>query len=224
MSRAVDNDVLIFGGTPRADLLPPEVKTGRRGKTLRQALALAVVVVIMLVGGGVVWATIGAGQSQQRLEAEQARTDDLLAQQLAFAPARQMQSQVDGVKAARIIGMSTEVDWKAYLGEIKAKLPADVLIDTVRVDSASPLAPYGPATVPLQGPRIATLNLLLTSPKLPTVPAWLESLSTLPGYADATPGSVTRLEGGSYQVNLTLNVNEEVFTNRYAPEDAEGEN
>ncbi len=224
MSRASVNDVLIIGGVPRADLLPPEVKTGRKGKSLRQALAFAVVVAVIVVGAGVAWATIEAGQSQQQLEAEQARTDDLLTRQLAFAPARQMQSQVDGVKAARIVGMSTEVDWKAYLTEVKGKLPADVSINTVTLDSASPLLPYAASTVPLQGPRIATVNLLLTSPKLPTVPAWLESLSTLPGYADATPGSVTLVEGGSYQVSLTMHVNEEVFTHRFAGEDAEGEN
>ncbi|WP_111719434.1 hypothetical protein [Homoserinimonas sp. OAct 916] len=216
MSKASASDNLIIGGQPRASLLPIEVVTHRKGKALRRQLATALVLVVLVVATGIGLATMQAGQKQERLAAEQARTQDLLDEQLKYIEVRSVQTQVDTTKSALIVGASTEVDWKAYLQSIRALLPADVTIDTVSIDSASPMSLYPQPGVPLQHPRIATLTLKLTSPALPTVPKWLEALSSLPGYADSVPGTVVLVGGGSYEVNLTIHVNEDAFTHRFA--------
>lgn len=219
MSRAAASDELIIGGEPRVDLLPPEVKATRRAKTLRRGLAAVVVAVVVLVAAGVTAASFQAMQSQTDLQAAQARTNELLAEQTKYVEVRQVQDEVDATVAARQLGASTEVDWKAYLIGLRDVLPGDVTIDTVGVDAASPLAPYGQATVPLQALRVATLTLSLTSPSLPTVPDWLDAMSSLPGYVDGTPGSITRLGTGAYQVDLTVHINEDAYSNRFADSD-----
>ncbi len=88
------------------------------------------------------------------------------------------------------------------------------------VDSASPLALYAQSTAPLQGARVATISFAAKSPTLPEVPAWLNALATLPGFADATPGSVT-LDATTnvYTVNITMHVNDAAFDNRFDPKE-----
>lgn len=216
MSRATINDELILGAEPRVDLLPPEVKVGRRAKSVRRRLGALFVAIIVLVGAGSAAASWYAMQSQANLVAAQARTTDLLGQQTTFAEVRQVQASLDTTIAAREFGASTEVDWKVYLGAVRAVLPADVAINTVDVDSTSPLAVYAQPSAPLQAPRVATLQLSLTSPNLPSVPQWLEKIKSLPGYADATPGSITRTETGAYKVDLVMHINSGAYSERFA--------
>lgn len=216
MSRAAVVDELVIGGEPRADLLPPEVKAGLRGKALQRGLLIAVVSVIVLVVGGIGAATWQAMQGQASLAAVQARTAELLGEQTQYLEVRQVQDAVDATIAAQQVGGSTEIDWTDYLQRVRAVLPADVSIDSVTIDAATPLAPYGQATAPLQKSRVATLTLLVTSPTLPAVPDWLRGLRELPGYADGTPSAITRTETGAFQVSVTLHINDAAYSGRFA--------
>jgi hypothetical protein len=220
MSRSsAATDELVIGGQPRVDLLPPEVKAGQRAKGVRRRLIVTLVAVAVLMGAGVAGASWEAAQSQGKLAAAQDRTTSLLTEQAKYAVVVKVQNEVDTALGARQFGASTEVDWKGYLGKVKAVLPANVTIDTVAVDSASPLVVFEQATAPLQSARIATLKISLTSPTLPTVPKWLEALKSLPGYADATPGLIKRSGEGAgavYEVELTLHINQDAYSNRFA--------
>ena len=90
------------------------------------------------------------------------------------------------------------------------------MIGAVVLDAGSPWVPYVQATAPLQPSRVATISLTLTSPTLPSVPDWLDAMATLPGYADSAPTRVALLDTGAYEVSLTLHVNAEAFSNRFA--------
>jgi hypothetical protein len=222
MSRRATADVLELGGEPRVDLLPPEVKSRRRARTLRRSLVLAFVGAVALMGAGTTAAWLQATKSQAALAAAQAQTSELLTQQVKYSEVRQVQEAVDVALAARQIGVSTEIDWRGYLQQIRDVLPPDVIVDTVAVDSASPLVAYVQPTVPLQPARVATLTMTLTSPGLPAVPQWLNALKAMPGYADGTPTSITRSETGSYTVNLTLHVNDGAYSRRFASPENSG--
>jgi hypothetical protein len=215
MSRG-DTVELVLGGEPRVHLLPPEVIAGQKGKTLRRMIAGTVVGVVLLLGAGTAAASWHAGQAGQKLLAAQSRSADLLASQTEFASVVQVQAAVDTAAAARQLGTATEIDWKKYLDDIRGLLPADVTVDSVAIDSTSPLLPYAQPAVPLQGPRVATVNLTVTSPGLPQVPDWLEDFRELPGYADSAPGTITRTDTGGYTVTLTLHVNADAYLGRFA--------
>lgn len=216
MSRAGASESLIVGGEPRVTLLPPEVKASRKAREVRRLLGLVVVGLVLLVGAGTAATWWQATQAQAELASAQERTTALLQEQVKYSEVRSVQTEVDLAVAARKVGASTEVDWKAYLRGIRSVLPHDVTIDTVTVDAASPLAPYQQPTAPLQSARVATVTLTLTSPNLPTVPEWLEAMKALPGYADGTPNSIKQEQDGSYSVDLTIHVNAGAYSNRFA--------
>lgn len=215
MSRAAHDDDLILGGEPRINLLPPEVAAQAADRALRRNLILATAGVLVLVAIGVGGAFVHATSSALRLIAAQSDTTDLLSEQSEYVSVRQVQAQVDTALAARAVGGWTEVDWQAYLQELRAVLPADVAVDAVAVDSTSPLTAYAQPTAPLQEARVATLTVTLVSPGLPAVPQWLDALNTLPGMADAIAGSITATETGGYTVVVTMHVDSEAFSGRF---------
>jgi hypothetical protein len=215
MSRTTPAQELILGGEPRVNLLPPEVAEQAKDRLLRRRLVLATAGTVVLVLLGIGGAGLHATNSAMRLADAQAETATLLAEQGQYVAVRQVQAQVDTAHAARAVGGWTEIDWKAYLQGVRAALPADVGIDTVSVDSTSPLTAFTQPTVPLQNARVATLDMSLSSPGLPAVPQWLERLQELPGMADAAAGSITAVENGGYTVLVTMHINADAFSGRF---------
>lgn len=207
---------IAVGGLPRVSLMPPEVLARRRGKAVRRSLLWAVLGVVLITCAGVAGTAVLGFRAQLDLAAAQAQTSDLLAEQSQYKEVRKVQDQVTLVEAAQQVGASTEIDWKDYLQKVQATLPPDVTLATVTIDSATPLATYAQPTAPLLGARVATLSFEASSPTLPVVPTWLNALATLPGFADATPGSVTLDQtSGAYTVDITMHINESAFDRRF---------
>ena len=207
---------LTVGGESRVDLLPPEVRSARKAKIVHRQLGLVVFLLVILMAGGIALVRAQAIQAQVNLSIEQANTTSLLTEQRKFGQVQKIRNAIASIQAAQQVGTSTEINWEQYLTYVQATLPPNVTIDTVNIDSATPFAPYTQATAPLQGSRIATLSFTAKSSTLPEVPAWLNALTTLPGYADASPGSVTRNVTGTYSVSITMHINQAAFTHRFA--------
>ena len=217
MSRAVDNTVLVIGGVPRVDLLPPEVKARRKAKAIHRLLGYGVAAVALVVVAAIGGVSALGLQAQAQLSSAQLQTGVILAQQKKYLEVRQVQREVSLVQAAQQVGASTEISWKDYLMKVQSTLPANVVIKTVTIDSATPLAIYAQPTAPLQGARVATLTFEATSPTLPEVQVWLTALATLPGFADATPGSVSLDPTNNvYTAKITMHINEAAFDGRFA--------
>jgi Tfp pilus assembly protein PilN len=218
MSRQPKEEQLIVGAEPRVDLLPPEVLKARAAKATRRRLGFGVIasVIVVVLGVGATFAL--NVQASIDLLSAQARTADLILEQGEYSEVTKVQYHLDLATAAQQVGASTEIAWKSYLEQVQATLPASVTIDTVTIDSASPVALYAQPTAPLQGARMATVSFSAKSSVLPDVPAWLRSLATLPGFADALPGSVTLDETtGVYTASITMHVNDKAFSGRFAP-------
>lgn len=212
---------LLIGGDSRVDFLPAEVRIKRRSKLIRHRLGFSILLVILLMIGCTALVRAQALQAHRNLAIEEANTKFLVAEQQKYGEVAKAQIQIVTIQAAQQVGTSTEINWQEYLTSVQATLPSSVTIETINIDSATPFAPYTQATAPLQGSRIATLSFTALSPTLPKVPTWLIALTSLPGYSDASPGSVTRTESGAYSVNITMHINQEAFTHRFAA-NAEG--
>ena len=207
---------VVLGAEPRMDLLPPEVRARKRVKATQRRLGGVLVVVLVLVGAGVgasSWAAMG---SEAELVAAQQRTSELLVSQGKYSEVQQVQSALDMTVAARQFGASTEIDWKAYLGLVRALVPASVTVETLSVDSASPVVAYEQVVAPLVEARVATIKFLFRSPDVVSVPEWLASMSTLPGYADSVPAVITRTDTGAYTVDFVMHVDEGAFSGRFS--------
>ena len=206
-----------LGGAPRADLLPPEVGEGNRAKSVRRSLKIAIVGVLIIVIAAAGGAWLLAFVAHNNLLASQDETVRLLAEQSTHAEVRDVKNNVVVSQAAREVGVSTEIDWKTYLLALQATLPAGVSVTGVDTDSASPITDFAQSTVPLEGGRVGTLAFAATSPTLPSIPTWLNGLRSLPGFVDAVPNSVTRQEDGSYTASITMHINAEAYSGRFAP-------
>lgn len=216
MSRVSKTANLVVGGESRVDLLPQELRVKRKGKVVRRRLGFLVILVAVVVVGISALVRAQGIQAKSDLAIAQANTQSILLQQRKYGEVSAIQKQVGIIQAAQQVGTSTEINWKNYLISVQTTLPPNVTLDSVNIDSATPFASYAQASAPLQGERIATLSFTAVSSTLPQVPQWLIALATLPGYADANPGSVTRTETGSYSVNITMHINQAAFTNRFA--------
>jgi hypothetical protein len=214
MKLKIDSKDLVLGGESRADLLPREVRVQRKVKVVRRRLGFFVILLIVIMLGATALARSLADQAQANLAIEQANTRSLMMMQHKYVEVRKVQQQIELIQAAEQVGAATEINWEQYLGAVQSTLPANVSLDTINIDSITPFSAYSQATAPLQGARVATLTFTAKSSTLPQVPTWLDALATLPGYADASPGSVTRDETGAYSVSITLHINQAAFTNR----------
>ncbi len=112
---------------------------------------------------------------------------------------------------------STEINWQDYLLALQGTLPEGVSIKTVDITSATPMTAFAQSTGPLSGARVAELNFTATSATLPTIPDWLRSMSKLPGFVDATPGSVT-ITDGVYSATVLMHINADAFSLRFDPD------
>jgi hypothetical protein len=209
------------GGAPRVDLLPQSIRDAHRQSKLRRRLLAGLGgVTVVVVLGAVGALQLDAGAHAQ-LEAERAETLNLLTQRGAFSDLIAVQERLQLGAAAQTVGASPEIDWSRYLHELQKTLPGRVDLTAVTIDSASPVQVYEQSTGPLQGPRVATLTFTATSQTLPDVPVWLDRIATLPAFVDAVPNSVTRDDGGSYLVNITMHIGADAFSGRFAVEGTE---
>lgn len=211
---------LVFGASPRVDLLPLEIKQSRKGASIRRMLGMGVVVTLVLVAGGYGYAMFHSFDSADRLADAKLITAELETEKSQYIEVRSIASKLDMIEAAERVGASTEINWSNFLNEVQATLPADVAIRSFTVDAGTPIEAHPQATVALQGQRVATLTFSATSPGLPNVRDWLEGLKKVTAFADATPGSVVfDEEQGLYVADITLHITEAAYSLRFATED-----
>lgn len=222
--RSRGSSAALIGGMPKVDLLPLSIRVldkQKRSRRIMRAAALGVAIVVA-AGTGAAWYL--NMDAQVKLMAVQAEATSLLQQKASYSDLVTTQQQIELTTAAEAVGGATDVDWRAYLTQLQATLPAGVVLKTIAVDAAAPGAIYEQSTTPLEGSRIATLTFAATSPTLPDIPNWLDGLRTLPAFVDATPNSV-RLDDvdGVYVVDITMHVNADAYSNRYAPTGTDGQ-
>ena len=219
-SGASKSSAVSLGGAPRADLLPPEVGAGNRARSIQRGLKLGIVgvIAIVLMATGGAW--LLAYVAHDNLTAAQDQTSVLLSGQVAHAEVRDVKNNVATSKAAQQVGASTEIDWKVYLLSLQSTLPAGVAVTGVETDSASPINDYTQSTTPLEGGRVGTLAFTATSPTLPSIPTWLNGLESLTGFVDAVANSVNLQSDGTYLVSITMHINADAYSGRFAPEAA----
>jgi len=182
-------------------------------------VALAILAVV-----GVVVATaltlVVAASVQSQLLAAQEETIQILQEQSEFIEVRTVSQEIETLKSAQITGTLTEIDMPELIRAIDATLPAGVLVSTYAIDSGSPIEEFPLPANPLEQPRIATLILTATIPNLDAIQQWVVSLKALTGFADVFVSSVAlNQEINTYEAIVTLNLNSELYRDRFAPVD-----
>lgn len=207
-----------FGGVPRVDLLPGEIRDAAKGAKQRFLFTLGVVVTLVVVVAVSVLMSLRADQAERELIAEQDQTTLLLGQQAQYAEVRSIASMVDTIALAQQAAGLTEIQWTQFIATVESTLPGDVRIVEFSITSATPLRSIAVSGDPLIRPRVATVVFTASSIDLPNVRQWLDALTAVPGFTDATPGTV-QLNGDRYDTTITMGVDAEAWSNRFAPED-----
>ncbi|MGN6502674.1 MAG: hypothetical protein ACTHKX_07195 [Pseudolysinimonas sp.] len=215
--RPVSKQLLVVGGQPRANLLPPEIILKRKQLKTRRSLRAAVVLIAIVTAAGCVGAFGVSSVAQVALAATQQQQQALVIEQAKYSEVSQVQQTIRTIEAGQQVGSSTEVDWRAYIGKLQKTLPAGVKITSVKVDTGTPMQLFPQSDAPLQGARVGAISFEASSKTLPDIPDWLRALATMPGFVDATPGSV-RIEGSSYIVDVLMHYNTDAYSMRFDPE------
>jgi Tfp pilus assembly protein PilN len=210
------------GGLAQVNLLPPEVRAARGVKVVRRLLLLGLVLVAVVLVGGYVLSLLELGAAQEELAAAEADTLRLQEDQRKYAEVPQVLLALDTAKSARMLGMSTEVEWKPYLDAITAVLPPDVSIDTVSMTMSTPmLAPSLPAT-PLQSQSLGQISFTGRTTTLPDTAAWVDALNSIPGLGDAWVSAATLSSDADltfYSVTSTIQIRPQALSGRFLPDE-----
>ncbi|NEM91205.1 hypothetical protein [Galbitalea soli] len=208
-------DVLRIGGEPRVSLLPPEVGARKRARVLRRRLGLGLIGVVVVVAAGVALAMVSLVGSQLALTEAQLKATDLLAQQRQYGDVLKVKADVVAVTKSQALATAQEIAWAPYIADIQKTLPASMKITAFSAGIDAPFAAQPANVDPLQGPRIATLKLTVSTPQQ-QISGWLASLNVLPGFVDATPESVTLDQGSpDYLVVVDIHINDGALAKRF---------
>ena len=215
MSRQQSRDAssaLVYGAIPRAQLMPPEVALRRRESSRRRGLIALVAVVLVLVVGGI------AAAAQQRLEAERAITQQLLAEQLEYVEVLGIQDRLDAVVAQREALAGVEVLWRDELQPYLAALDSNEIVEAIATEGNRPFEPPLTQEGPLRSARSATVLLTVATNDLPDPSRWLREWQQLEGFADASIDSIALDGEDGYLTIVTLNLSSAVLTEQEASE------
>jgi Tfp pilus assembly protein PilN len=207
--------MLAIGGDPRVHLLPLEVTERKKIRQLKRRLLGVGAFVVVIVAAGYGLATFALTSAQGQLSATQATTTQLLSERAKYGEVTKVNADEAAIQQSQKTATAQQILWAPYLASIEATLPPNATITAVGAVIDTPFGGAGStnasATLPLQGPRIATIGLTVSMPQA-DVPTWLTTLPTLKGFVDATPDSVTSTDAGNYTVVVTLHVNSKAVT------------
>lgn len=213
-----ETGALVYGGVPRAHLMPPEVALQKKERGRRRGLVTAVIAVIALTVAGIVGSTFIATASEAQLAAERRTTEELLATQLQFAEVTQVRGQLQSITDVRAQLGSVEVMWRESLTPYLAVLSADELVDTLTFQSDAPAQPALGVTGPLRVPRTATIRIVISTSEVPTPQTWYRAWEKIETFADASIDSVTFQESG-YKTAVTINLNSLALAQRFGADE-----
>ena len=202
---------------PQVDLLPPEVRAGRKFRQTKRLLALLVLAVVLLAVLGWVYALFTLRDANQQVADAQAETDRLTAEQATYAEVPQVQSQLSRAQDAISSATATEILWKGYLEAFRAVTPSGVTYSQMSLSvSSDPSANV--SSDPLQSPSIGQISFSGSAATLPDLAAWMDAVRTVPGLADPwfSQANVTDQEGNvSFQISGTVQITDAALAHRF---------
>ena len=210
------SELLTIGGSPRAHLLPVEVVERKKARALRRKLAGVLLVLIVAIAGGVGLASVALIGAQGALSTAQGESATLGQQRLKYSAITKVQSDVKAIEASQKVATAQEILWAPYIKKLQGTLPAGMRIAAFTAAIQPPASAGSVQTSdPLQGPRIASVTVTVTSPQA-SIAGWLTKLPVLPGFVDAEPTSVSLAQSGdAYTVVVAIHVNEQALSKRF---------
>ena len=210
---------LIGLSLPQVNLLPPEVRAKRGLKVLKRWLGVSLLATLVLCVLAYGASVISAAAAQSELVIVQAETARLQTEQQKYAEVPQVLNALASAKAARTLGMSTEVQWKSYLDAIAAVLPAGVSLESITVTGATPMTAAAAPSSVLEAASVGQIQFSGRIATMPDTAAWIDALNAVPGFSDAWVSATAITETDKlvyYTVTSTVQVTDAAYAKRFA--------
>lgn len=208
---------------PQVNLLPPEVVAKRSLTRVKRWLGAVVALAVLVAAGGVAFTMLLEREAAEELAFQQSETERLTLEQQQYAEVPAVIGELDRIKAAREVGMSTEVLLRDYVVAIAATAPPGITINSLTVTGATPYLANPLPSDALAAPSVGSITFTAESLTLPDTAGWMDALATIPGLGDPrfTDASVAEEEGVVfYKLSATVQLNEEAFAERFVNEEA----
>ncbi|MFJ4167088.1 hypothetical protein ACIPY5_16165 [Microbacterium sp. NPDC089698] len=213
------------GGVPRVDLLPRSEIERREREALSavwvRICLLAVLLAAVLIGGAFVWNLF----AQQRLSAEQDRSQQLIGQIAALSDVSKALATESELQSFRADAMGSDFAWSGILDKVRASLPAGAsLTGFALTPGASPAATSGEDATQKESAAKKALGLTGTltidSPTAVDLGSYVRSLRGVTGVlsadANATTSGASAVGRFTYKVDITFD--QTVYSGRFAEE------
>ncbi len=206
---------------PRVQLLPPSVRERERSRASMRLGVMIVVLGLVAAAGLVAFGYLRQLSSQDALAAANNRTTELFAERAQYAEATQVASTIDKILETRIAMTSYEIDLAELLGMLRSRLAPGMAIQQME------FAVQEPWGVPLTGedvlapPRVAVIDLTISSASIGEATTYRDALASIPGYASAVLRTTTVGTDGGVTTQLTLALATEALSGRFL-DDADG--
>lgn len=215
MARATPGSVLVVGGMPRVDLLPPAEleRRYRRGLLRRWGIGLlaAALVTVLVISGAMALRIV----AETRLASERARTDASIAEIAALSEVGDTVRALDDLEAFRAEAMLPDFEWAQLIDAVGQTLPANVRI--VGFDVTTGAGPDPDAADAASAPG-ATVLLTLSSPVAFDILPAVRGIRTLPMVLASDGGELRAEEGGGdYRYELSVVTTQEAYSGRFVP-------
>jgi len=202
-----------IGGLARVNLMPrTEVVRRERDKLVRGWVwgALAAIIVAALIVGGAVFLRVMA---DQRLAAEQARTNALLIEIAALSEVSSALSTESELTAFRSEAMASDLAWTPVVQKVAGVLPEGTALTGFDLTVGG--APQGADPTAEQG-VIGTVSI--DSPTPLDIVAIVRSLRGVEGvlYADGQSVTSSQVSEGRFAYQLVVDFDQTVYSNAYA--------
>jgi len=215
----------LSGTLPQVNLLPPEVRAARGLRTTKRWLVISLILTVVLCIGAFGLALISGATAATELADAQAETTRLQQEQAKYGEVPVVLGALANAKAARMVGMSTDVQWRSYVDAVAAVLPANVSFDSITVSVATPTTGAPAPTNPLQKPSVGQIQFTARTTTVPDTAAWIDALNSVTGFSDAWAASLSITEDESgiyYTVAGTVQVTDAAYTHRFDATEGEG--
>ena len=191
---------------PRVNLLPPEIGERARLRRLQTGLGAGLVV----VAGAVAVLHLGAAgsvtEAEQELQAANEAAAALRAESGEFSGVLGVHAEAEQAREVLRTAMGQEVRFSGLLDDLSRSVPDGVWLKTVQFSQAAP-TPAADGEQPAAGDGIGTVTFTGVALRHDDVAAWLESLASQEGYADARfADSTASTIGGRAVVTFTSSV------------------
>jgi hypothetical protein len=171
---------------PGVNLLPPTVAERQSMRRLKVSLLMGLGVVAIALAGIEGFAIVTGAAAETELADLEAQQDHLRASQAKYQEVVDITNELERTANALVASMVYEVEWVPLIDAILAVLPPDALMTNIAMQAMGPgrMAPANPNV--LGSPGIGAVTFAVTVKTLPDAADWIDSLSAIPGFMDAT--------------------------------------